>query len=171
MASIDLHVNGPAFIEVAFGANGSFTRLGVTVDGPDVEEDGNYEDVTGDDAGPFIPTDVQFFGVVATIRTEMIRWDDALMRNVEGRIKNSSAGLHTLKDIGTLLIAGDQIMKMRYTSAARTGLPLEPFRQFEAAYPLGVISYKPATRVTRKTINWRAIPLTPIVDGKLYTIV
>ncbi len=177
MASTDLHVNGPAFIQVAFGGN--FQDLGVTVDGPDVEQDGNYEDVIGDDAGPFVPTDVQYFGEVATIRTEMIRWDDSVMRSVEGRILGQApgpvgpprSGVHFLRDIGTLLIAGGQFMALQYTSAARTGLPKEPFRQFLCVYPLGVISYKPATRVTRKTITWRAIPLEPNTGGKLYNIV
>ncbi len=175
MAATDLHVNGPAFIDVALDGNLNFSRLGVTVDGPDVDLDGNYEDVFGDDAGPFVPTDVQYFGEVATIRTELIRWDEPFLRRVLGRIVPNPAGVLTFPDadVGTLVLEPSRIgnnnnhYALRYASSARTGLNREQARLFPACYPMGSVAYKPGTRVHRYTITWRAIPF----EGNLYRFV
>lgn len=166
MASTDLHVNGPAFIQISLG-NQSYSPFGVTIDGPDIEDDGNYEDVFGDDMGPFLPTDVQFMGQLATIRTEMIRWEETLLRRILGRINKTWGGIHKPADIGTLMIAGNNFFGLQYTSSARTGLPREASRRYPCVYPIGAVPFKPATRVTRFTITWRAI-VNPVF-GVLYT--
>jgi len=165
MASTDLHVNGPAFIQVAIDGS-SYNAFGVTVDGPDIEEDGNFENVYADDLGPFLPTDVQYFGQLATIRTEMMRWDESVLRQILGRIRARAGGNYVSNDIGTLLIAGNQYIGLQYASSARTGLPREQGRRYPCCFPVGAVPFKPGTRVTRYTITFAAI-VNPAV-GVLY---
>jgi len=168
----DLHVNGPAIVRISSTLSGAFTRLGVTVDGPDVDTDANFEQVFGDDWGPFMPTDVQYFGEVATIRTEFIRWNETVMNSVEGRIVPTGAGAQVWADIGTLvreptrIRSGQNYFRLEYESHARTSLPREYARRFHCVYPLGSIAFKPSTRVTRKTVTWFAIP--NMLDGRLW---
>ena len=168
MALTDLHVNGPATIQIDLTGNQtSFQNFGFTEDGVDVEIQGGFEDVNTDDAGPFVPGDVQFMGEVGIITLNMIRWDDNLMFQVLGRVGSLAAGLALATDVGTLIKTGLHFLNLRILANARTNLVLERKHTFPQVYLEGSHSFRVGTRVTRRALRFRALPTA----GVLYTSV
>ena len=164
MAHTDLHVNGPALVQVAL--NGSaYSNLGYTDDGVRATINTYHEDVMTDDYGSSIPGDVQFMGQDANISLPMVRWDAATMASVLGLIRNNSAGAHLQADIGTLLIAGSKFMGLRIQAIQRTGLTAEPVHTFAYAFPIQSAELSLSTRVSRINLTFRAIA----VNGTLYS--
>jgi len=164
MAYQDLHVNGPAKVQVALTGS-SYSDLGVTEDGVEPQLRIFHEDVITDDNGPAMATDVQFMGAEARIRLPMIRWDESTMRIVEGAIRSNTGGTFDATEIGTLLIAGSNYFSLRIQSSQRSGLVLESPITFPYAFPVDSVDFKLGTRVTRKQLVFRAIWYA----GTLYT--
>lgn len=164
MAYTDLHVNGPAIVQVAL-TGGSYSNFGITEDGVDAEIRTYHEDVNTDDSGPGVPGDVQFFGEDATIRLNLIRWDNSVMNRVLALIRSGSTGQFAAADIGTLMIAASKYMSLKITSTARTGMTAEPSLTFPYVWLSDSVTMKVGTRVSRYGMTFRAVP----VNGVLYT--
>lgn len=164
MAATDLHVFGPALVEIGL-TGGATVGFGYTVEGVRIRIEQGFEDVMTDDAGFHMPGDVQWGGQTATIEAELIRWDEALFRTLEAAIRGRSGGAITSADIGTLMLAGARYFTARISGSQRTGLPAEDPYRFSAVWPIGEISSNHGTRVSRRQLSLRAIP----INGILYT--
>lgn len=166
MAASDLHVNGPAKVQVNFGS--SWVDLGYTENGVDVRLEELNEDVFSDEFGPSVPADVAYLGETAELVCSFISWDITNMENVEARFRSAKTlGAVPTNCIGTLYFAGTKYFGVRYLASTRCGLTAERYRQFDYAMAPGSISFTVGTRVTRRQITFRAIPRS----GVLYTLV
>ena len=156
MAYTDLHVNGPARVNVAL-TGGAYSNFGFTEDGVEITPTIYHEDVPTDDYGPSMPGDVQFMGAEFKISLPMVRWDLSVMNSVLAFIRSSTVGAFSSAEIGSLMIAGGKYMGLRIVSSARSGGSTEPTHVFPYAWPVGDIPFKVGTRVTRHRITFRAI--------------
>ena len=167
MAASDLHVNGPALVQVDLGLG--WVPLGYTEEGVDVELEEHHEDIHSDFRGPATPHDIAYLGETADIRCNFISWCGSTMNAVESRFRSNTktVGAVDANCIGTLYFAGAKSIGVRYQAAQRCGLVLEQFRQFASAIVGGVISTRVGTRVSRMIVSFHAIPRSEV----LYTIV
>jgi len=166
-SEFDLHVNGPALIELNLSAgSGDWVKLGYSEDGVRCELQAYHEDIYADFYGPNVPADVAFMGQTAMIMANLISWDDTILKQIEARLHlNGQSGFTVPEvgqvraaDIGTLIFSAGLGFQIRYTSSTRTGLAAEPYRQFVAGYLADSLPFSVGTRVTRVPISVRCIP-------------
>lgn len=163
MASTDLHVNGPAEIQVSFGS--AYVGLGYSEDGVQVDPREHQEPIYSDHLGPMIPADIQYLGESALIRATLIQYDRSNMETLESRFRSGkTAGTVPQSCIGTLYFAASKYIGVQYGSTARCGLSAEKYKQFPYATVQDVMSFRVGTRVTRITVTFFAIAR----DGLLY---
>lgn len=168
MAATDLHVNGPALVQISNDGS-TWVNLGYTEDGVDVELMEHNEDIFTDYSGPQTPHDVAYLGETADIRCSFVSWDESTMMTVESRFRSSASktvGSITESCIGTLYFAGSKYIGVRYLSSARCGLTTEKYRQFLYATVRGAIGLRAGTRITRMQVSFHAIPRSNV----LYTL-
>lgn len=170
MAYTDIHVSGPAIVSVA-RAGQSVSRLGVTDEGVNLRLDANYEPVMADDLGPYVPTDHQFMGILASISGRFTRYDESLMEQLRARTPGRGAGLMTAADIGHLAITASLYWIVYIESAARTGsgsgglATVEPPWRFPMCLPTDAFSLNVGTRFSKSAFGFTAYPN----NGVLYT--
>jgi len=86
--------------------------LGYTGQGADVQNQGFFLDVPGDenggDAGP--PIDIQYMGEIARIRLELTKWDSAIAAKIQTRLLAGTAG--TPGTAGTLMFSGSKTVRV-----------------------------------------------------------
>lgn len=165
MAATDIHVAGPCLISVATNGS-SLASYGYTEDGAQLAIQAGFEDVHADDAGPFMPADIQWMGQVAQITLNMIRYEKSIADIIESFIRSGTGGTITSANIGTLMLAGSKYMQLKVAPvAARSGLSAELPYTFGCCWPVDSINFNMGTRVTRRREIWRAVPLS----GSLWT--
>ena len=169
MAASDLHVNGPAKVQVAFDGSGdTWVDLGYTEEGVDVRVEEHSEDIHTDEFGPATPRDVAYLGETAELVCNFISWDITNMDTVESRHRSGkTTGAVPASCIGTLYFAGSKYISVRYLASQRCGLTTEKYRQFLYCTVRGAIPFRVGTRVTRMAVTFRAIPRNEV----LYTLV
>lgn len=169
------HVFGPALLQIDLsgtvtvsGQNvvgATWQNLGFTEEGIEIVTLPNVEDVMADFAGPHMPADGQFMGLVATIRCPLITWENTILQYVMSGIANTGIeGFVLAEDVGTLMLAAFRKFSLRVIGDQRSNLALENAFAFPACWFTSEIPQRHGTRVTRSPISARAIPL----NGVLY---
>lgn len=125
--ALAVHVAGPCLIRT--DVSGTLQSLGYSVNGVDIETVEFRENVAGDenggDAGP--PIEVLKHGDLHIVSIEMSKWEDALVRQLETRVKNGTAGSVTS---GILYHANSRFVRLLLTAPNFT-------RNYLAAIPIG----------------------------------
>lgn len=107
-----VQVTGPALVRVGTGTDNALESLGHTGQGADVQSQGFFLDVPGDenggDAGP--PIEVQYMGEIARVRLEMTKWDSAVAAKVQSRLADGTAG--TPGTAGTLMFGDGKTIRV-----------------------------------------------------------
>jgi hypothetical protein len=96
------HVNGPAYMYAAVGANNAWTALGYTEAGVDVEITNAWTPVMCDAAGVELPADLQRMGRSATITAPMVAYDQTTLDLIEKRGGMSSPAVGSEGTVGEL---------------------------------------------------------------------
>lgn len=167
MAATDLHVFGPALVNVALDGS-TYTALGYSADGVRITLNSYSEDVISDDSGPAVPGDIQWMGQDARIVMDMVRFDKTTMEILKRRLRTSavsSEGLVPAAAVGTLLVTGGLYFGLQIYPNQRTGLTAELPYKFPVCNVEGAIESPVGTRVRRTSLVFRAIPQ----GGTLYT--
>lgn len=108
--AIEVHVPGATLVKVGTGSGTppALEDVGYTVNGVDIDEQGYYIDVHGDehggDAGP--PIDVQWVGQVHILRMVLSKFDKAIVDKIRPGLRGKVAGEVLAADIGSLILAG-----------------------------------------------------------------
>jgi hypothetical protein len=93
--STAFHVNGVAEVKVGLGASGALALLGHSINGVDINNRQVklpvYTDAAGGDGG--IPATYQKIGVIATVSTDIIVYDEAVMSAVRAGPETTTEGL------------------------------------------------------------------------------
>lgn len=150
MAVTDRHVNGPALVMADTG-NG-LEPLGYSEAGVRMSFTGYDEDIYSDQFGPRIPIDVQYFGEEARIIVDLITWDQTVLAKVLTRCRGGTNG--TNSPPGTLYAAQNKVIRV-CVLATYSG---EPTHNFPTAYLIGDHDVIVGTKVTRRHLEFRALP-------------
>lgn len=156
--SLQIHVHGEASVYVDVGLGAGLTKLGVSVDGIDINLDMGEEDVIVDTFGPAVPFDVQYFLEQATVNMELVLYDLGILETILSR-----TGIHTfgvMSAAGTLFKQQSHMLRLLIkstpTNQGVTGS--EPCWNFPFSYLRGNARQKVGTRRTIWTAEFRAIP-------------
>lgn len=106
MAGPIVQVAGLAVIEVNTAAGNGLEVLGYTQDGAEIEFEGKYIDVPGDENAGLedLPVDVQFIGELAIIRLRLTKWDDLVGNKIRALTLGGTAGAPAA--VGSLMFNG-----------------------------------------------------------------
>ena len=113
------YYDGPCLIRVGTGSAGALEDLGYTEDGADVDIEGFFENVWGDQGGgpSGVPIDVQYFGELARIRLTLTKWDAAIADKVVPRVNGATAG--TPATPGTLMFQESKSIRLLLSPTSR----------------------------------------------------
>lgn len=172
MALLDIHVFGPAKVQIAQGT-GSYQDFGYTVDGVTIEPEVYHEDVLTDYLGPAIPTDVQQMGQVVFITLPMAAFDKTVMQQIDALARQFTLGQIGPDYVGSLYFAGVQYFGVKLVPTARVGqgvtnYPTQETETYPYCHPIGRLPRNRGTRHTRKTVVMRAI--RPLVSATIFQL-
>lgn len=157
-----IHVNGEAQVQVAFGTN-PLQKLGVSIDGIDMDITDHTEPIYTDTFGPAVPFDEQHFLEDGTITCQLIFYDDAVLGQIRGRINSDGV----MGQAGSLWGAGGFYFRLNVASPA-DGLPYN----FPKVRPKDAMRQKVGTKRTVWNVTFYAIPYTgnpgPTTGSTLY---
>ncbi|MGD9644319.1 MAG: hypothetical protein AB7U73_01315 [Pirellulales bacterium] len=148
MANI-VNVAGLAAIKVNTGGGSALELLGYSRDGVSIAYQQFTIPVPGDenggDAGP--PIDEQYLGEIALIRMVLSKFDMAILKKVESRIRNGAWGVPG--SAGTL--------RLNTTNSYRLVIhtPTDP-RNFPLAVPTGALETNKGTKYSEAILEWTA---------------
>jgi hypothetical protein len=133
-------VAGKCLIKISVASPWSvLLDLGYSRNGVDVDEEGFFGDVPGDenggDSGP--PIDIQYFGNTARVRLELTKFDRTVFDHLRKRVQGSTIG--TPATSGTLMIAEGKYCRLCLVATNDN-------RNFPIAIPRNVISMNIGTR-------------------------
>lgn len=110
--AIAVNVAGPALVKVGTGAEGALESLGYTGRGADVQSQGFFVDVPGDqnggEQGP--PIDVQYLGEICRVRLELTKYDEAIALKIRSRLLAGTEG--TPGTAGTLMFGETKTVRV-----------------------------------------------------------
>ncbi len=178
----DIHVNGPALISLGFSDQIESSPLGFTEDGVDIKENlGTFKWHT-DQTSELIPGSVLYIGQTAEISAVLIRWDDVfletLLQIIQGLGTRPPSSLTSV--IGRHLFSAEAIdeqeeeagvnrtLFLEVSSIGRTGLPRERGYKYFNVYMIDTRQFKLATRATRMSIKFHAVPQDQVSSGRVY---
>lgn len=144
-----IHVPGLATVKIDAGQGGGLQTLGTTVDGVDIDEEVFFSDIQGDanggSEGP--PIEIAYFGEIARVRTELNKYDTAVMAAVEARLPSGTAGV--IGTAGTILFANTEYCRLLIDTADSTFVRNYPF-----ALARNAISFTLSTKHKRLILDW-----------------
>jgi hypothetical protein len=176
--ALEFHVNGLAQLYVDIGT-ALAQSLGYSQDGVTISLHYETEDIHTDYYGSKIPEDIMNLGQWATVKLNLIKYDETVLKGVRKRLNGTNAqtsaeGLPP-NSVTAGLIIGDLMMQCkeftrlqirRHNPACET--TLEGGWKFGSAYLADVDSWKVGTRVTVHDLTFRCLP---DASGVLYSII
>lgn len=140
---------GAALVRIDAGAG--LEDLGYSINGVEISDDPYFSDVPSDenggDEGP--PIDVQYFGMTATIRMELSRWDPVVAAKVFPFGAGGAAGVEGTS--GSLMSAAVYRLLI---------LPTSTPRNYPRAFPTEPIEVNKGTKYSRLVMTWKAYGFT-----------
>ena len=171
------HVNGLATIWVDYGEGD--TVLGYSIDGVTIDMNFESEMVFTDKWGPKVPEDVLNQGQWATVRCQLVKYNNEPLQAVKERLTGVTSNYGGLPNeysddtiaIGALMKQCDHLITLsvdRGTTCTElgTGIEYEGGWQFKGAYLADTDSFQVGTRVTSHDLTFRCIP---DASGLLFT--
>jgi len=168
MASAQFHVNGTA--DVYIGS----VLLGYSQDGVTISLHYETEDIHTDYMGSKIPEDVMNLGQWATVKMNLIKYDTAILNNLQKRINDGTHGAapnyYNGSAIGELMSQCQDyvVLQIRRYNPACEAATLEGGWKFNATYLADIDSFKVGTRVTVHDLTFRCLP---DASGVLFTVI
>jgi hypothetical protein len=147
------HVNGPAGVFVGLGSSGALEELGYSVSGIDITFN-YYQDPINTDVFGLCPFDMTQYPGSATIKAELISYDDSVITQVFAIGGASGAGVSCAA--GTLLVAqGHSYRLLIKSQASGTG---EACNNFLNAFLVPDQSFSVGSKPTIYVVTWMALP-------------
>jgi hypothetical protein len=145
-------VDGPCNIKVGTGAVSALEQLGFSINGVTIQEQTFMANVPGDqnggDEGP--PIDIQYFGDIHRVTTEMSKWDNAVVDKIRARLNALgvvAAGVSPTQVVGSLIAGGSFGYRLLLEPVSRP-------RNYILAIPREPIEINKGTKFSRLVIQW-----------------
>ena len=164
-----IYIPGLIAVSVKYGA-GNFQLLGYCRDGVHIREQLRVRPIYGDEGGgpDGIPVDYSYLGEYHEVRTELYKYDGAVLTNVCKRILQTNKDRTKIWEPGWMFKSGGDYFQLQLATEFRFAQGQAGFQRiYHVAIPLSPIEYPLGPKEMLVMLEWTCLPDS---TGQLFTV-